>query len=33
VQTTPGDFLKAKFAYQASQQQAGATPSPKEGAK
>jgi Ca-activated chloride channel family protein len=33
VQTTPGDFLKAKFAYQASQQQAGETPSPKEGAK
>lgn len=33
VQTTPGDFLKAKFAYQVSQQQAGTTAPPQEGVK
>ncbi|RBP35371.1 Ca-activated chloride channel family protein [Roseimicrobium gellanilyticum] len=33
VQTTPGDFLRAKFAYQASQQAKGASTPPKEGAK
>lgn len=33
VQTTPGDFLKAKFAYQVSQQQAGASAPPQEGSK
>jgi Ca-activated chloride channel family protein len=26
VQTTPGDFLRAKFAYQAAHEQAPATP-------
>lgn len=33
VQTTPGDFLKAKFAYQVSQQQAGNAAPAKEDAK
>lgn len=33
VQTTPGDFLKAKFAYQASQQQTGNAPPAKKEAK